>query len=289
MTSVLQIRTSSRCSRGCSFCATPSDSSSRDLSLGEISENIDFFERRYGVDEIVLSGGEVTEREDLFDLLDLLGSRRLRFTTVISSGQGWTPEIAGALGETIDRVVLSLTPGGKSDFRRTTSHFGRALSSIEMLEGTGVIVQTNTVMLPGNISVLPEVAEMVKRLGVASPIFTLPFPRGLVGEELESFAVPWPLLAPRLFEAMDITEQQKPKIKNLPLCYLGPYSRFCSRTTTRYLVQRGRQLEDRALIPPFVGLDFQPECSGCRLRERCDGFWKEYLALESYPRLGPQG
>jgi len=240
-----------------------------------------------GVDEVVLSGGEITERPDLLELVELLSSKELRFTTAITSGRGWSGEVLRASRDIIERVVISLTPEGERDLFGVGTQTTRALSTVELLRDAGFIVQTNTVILPGNISHLPVIAEIVAKLGVQSPIFTLPFPHGRIKEDLDSFVVPWTTLAPLLFEAIDIAERRKPKIKNLPPCYLGSYSRFCSKTTRRYLVQRGRQLERHAVIPPFVGLDFFPVCDGCALMNQCDGFWKEYLELESFPPLAP--
>ena len=69
---------------------------------------------------------------------------------------------------------------------------------------------------------------------------------------------------------------------------LGAYARFCTKTTSRYFVQQGRQLERRGIIPPFIGLEYLQECTGFGSVDRRDGFWKEYLALESFPALAPR-
>lgn len=288
MTKVLQIRTSFRCGRGCSFCATPSDPASRDLTLEEVRANVDFFVAARGVDELVFSGGEAGGGPDLEALLELVRERRdsLRLVTLISSGQGWTAERVRACAGLVDRVVVSATPRSASDLADPRSFTGSALDAARALRAAGLTVQTNTVMLPSNAALLAPLARRLVRLGVTAPTFTFPFPHGRVLDDPEGSVAPWTRLAPFLVEAVQIARPLGPRIKNLPLCYLGPLERLAPRTTARYLVQPGRQLERHAVIPPFSGVGHGPACEPCPQRPRCDGVAAAYLGLPGFPPLG---
>lgn len=282
---VLQIRPNSDCRNHCAFCATADGAGQPNMTLGEIATNLDWFRSNRGVNEVVLSGGEVTAREDFADLVELLRSRHLKLVTVISNGQSWSRERVAACRGAIDRVVISLSPQNAADWGSAGGPTGRARSSVVRLQEAGIRVQTNTVMLRTNLGVLEEVASQLREWNVFAPTLTFLYPFGSAAAARQQLVPSWSEAGPLLLKLLATLEPLGPKIKNIPPCYLGEAARFCSKTTQRFLVEARRQLENHALIPPFVGMEFFEPCDGCPSRPRCDGFWRVYLENDVFPAL----
>ena len=284
---VLQIRPTTRCPARCATCTTAVTRDAPDLSLAEIEANFGFFVDGHQVDELVFSGAEITLRPDFVEILERVRRRRFRLVTLISSGLGWSEELAGACAGVIDRVVVALTPTSTTDWRSPLGRSARVRRSIAMLGRAGVRVQSNTVLQTAAVTVLDEIAEAIESLPVEEPIFLFPFATGRA-EAVRAMGVPtWVSVEPTVRRVLERLAPRHPRLKNVPPCMLGELSRFASPTTRRILVERGRQLERHALIPPFAGMAFEEGCSGCACRGQCDGTWPAYVEAGLWPSARP--
>jgi L-lysine 2,3-aminomutase len=98
-TRVLQIRPNSDCRHHCAYCAR-AGSGGGNMTLDDIAANLDFFRRTRRIDEVVISGGEMTAREDFLEILTLLRPEHFKLVTVISSGQARRHAAIGEMSST---------------------------------------------------------------------------------------------------------------------------------------------------------------------------------------------
>lgn len=277
MTRVLQIRPSSSCKGDCAFCSAAGADPQADMTLDEIRRNLDHFVDARGVREVVVSGGEITHREDFAELMALLESKPLDHVALISSGLQWTDEQMERAGRAIDRVILSITPWSSVEAAGSASRVDEVYHLAERLSDAGITVQTNTVVLRGNLQLLRALFVRIAELGLRGPRLTFPFPHGRTRERFQELVPAWGEARGPIFALLDEFERFDPRLVNLPLCYLDTYRRFCRPTTVRILVEKGRQLQDHAVIPPFIGKGHLPVCQTCEVESECDGFWSFYL------------
>lgn len=285
---VLQIRPTTSCPARCATCTTLVKRDAPDLALDDIQANLDYFIEEHGVDELVFSGAEITLRADFREILERVRQKRFRLVTLISSGLAWTEELARACAGVIDRVVIALTPPSAMDWRSLRGRSAKARDGILLLKKARVRVQSNTVIQSSSLEVLDEIAESIERLDVEQPIFLFPFGTG-GARAVKLAGVPeWSTVRAPLTRVLEALERRRPRLKNVPPCVLGPLSRFASRTTARILVERARELEHHALIPPFVGMTYAPDCARCSLEPDCDGYWPALVEAGVLPAPAPR-
>jgi len=257
------------------------------MTLDEIGANLDYFVEHYEVNELVLSGAEITARKDFRQILDRIAQQRLRLVTLLSSGLFWSPDLARGCAGIVDRVVVALTPPSQADWISIGGCSAKVLRSICLLQTAEIRVQTNTVLLRRVLPILEELAWTIDALDIQAPTFMFPFATGGLSSAFVRDVPSWEEARPIVLSALERLEPRRPKLKGVPPCYLGEAARFCSKTTQRILVEKRRQLQNHAVIPPFSGMKFFPECERCALRPRCDGFWPAYLESGMFPPLCP--
>jgi MoaA/NifB/PqqE/SkfB family radical SAM enzyme len=284
---VLQIRPITNCPARCATCTTLIDRSAEDMSLAEIADNVRYFVETHGVDELVFSGAEITTRPDFAAILEVVREAKFSLVTLISSGLAWSEPLARACSGVIDRVVVALTPASAAEWSNPLGRMGKVRRSMSLLASAGVRVQTNTVLLSGAVAVLPEIAAEIEARDIAEPIFLFPFATG-GAEAVTRTGVPaWPAIRDDVGRVLTTLEARRPVLKGLPVCALGPLARFGRKTSQRFLVERDRQREQHALIPPFVGMRFDSGCQGCSVRSECDGYWPAHVEAGTVPAPQP--
>lgn len=287
----LQIHANFNCKWQCHFCSVERDDGGYDMSLSEIKHNIDFY-LQLGVNELVLSGGEITDRPDFKDIIEYI-TGKFGFITVISNGQNWNEECVNICKYAIDRVVISATPLGPEDWNKKNSKIDRSFQSIKLFqEYTDIIIQTNTVLIHCNIGYYSQLADifggntsdLYKQVDTA--IFTFPIPTGKLKKNRDDIVPTWDDLHHGLYDMVRTTAAfgVNVSLKNIPLCWLEPeFIQFCHRTKSRYMVDSLHQI-DAAL--KIAGILFKKcnECNGCIFDNICDGYWEEYKN-DNYPPI----
>lgn len=159
-----------RCNLSCPYCeSSAGEADRRELDRGEAERLIDEL-GAVGVRRLFISGGEPLMRPDMVPIMAYANSRNLRLGLATN---GWrVPE----LGEEFGRLRLYLyftSLDGTAELhdrvRGREQAFARALQGLEAAARSGVPVRmVNTVVHPGNISLLEELAGVVKDSGATS-------------------------------------------------------------------------------------------------------------------------
>jgi hypothetical protein len=283
---ILQMRCAAGCPPKCQTCTAHVKSHGNDLTLEEIKLNIDFFIREYGITELVFSGKEITTRKDFPEIIQFIKEKNLRLVTMLSGGVHWPARQVELAAGVISRVVVAFTPISESESRNGKATLKKITGTIELLQQHAIKVETNTILTRYCIAQLKDVADLLIQLGIQNPTLTFPFALGKTQHDF-SKVLPWKQAEKIVLNALDKLQPLGVRLKNVPLCQLGPHRNFAKPTTQRILVEPGRQLLQHAMIPPFPGLEKNKACEGCSLKNLCDGYWPAYVDAKIFSNPMP--
>jgi len=234
---------------------------------------------------VVLTGGEVSIRDDFFELLRHAKEMGFREIQVQSNGRrfyyrdfvekaigaGMTefaPAVHGHIAELHD--YLTQSPGS----------FEQTCQAIRNVKERGLRVITNTVVVKPNYRYLPEIARMLVGLKVYQ--FQFAFMHGM-GNALKNFGQMMPsvsLAAPFIHEGLQIGIDNGVKVmaEAMPYCMMKGYERQVSelyipdtevRMPGSYDPDFGRTRKESGKVK-------FPQCRECRYELICEGPWREY-------------
>ncbi len=164
------------CNLQCLHClrsSSPYIDTSDDLTTMELADLFDQLNRG-GLVALAVSGGETTVRQDIVEIIGLLHNVRAH-TEFFTNGHRITPAIRDGLKSLLRRKRLGMhvhvsLDGGTAEshnwLRGRADSFQRVIKSIEILVGDGHIVILESVLTPSNLTVLPELFAVAKRLGI---------------------------------------------------------------------------------------------------------------------------
>lgn len=292
---VVQIDPDSLCRRTCSFCSIrSSEPGHRNMTLEEFEANLRYFWERFEIQELILGGGEITDRPDLAEILEIVASYispgRL---TVVSRGARWLdPKIRPLVQSLNPRISYSFDAWTRADLDpdRPGSFLATARRTTAALTAAGVRVTSGTVLSSAFIDLLPAAGEGLASLAVSHSTITFPFPRGGILEGPRE-AVPSLEAARQALAtlAAQMTAAGRPyTFKGLPTCYIPEHAPHINKTKNRPWVSATQQAAEAIwFIPGRLNFWKPPSCAACRAFDHCDGFWELYLQTGEFPPLKP--
>lgn len=252
---------------------------------------------RRGFQVVTFTGGEPTLRRDLPDLVRAARDLGLAVGLQTNGRMLAYPDARGRLcGLGVRFVVAVHGPDATVHDAVTASPgaFDQTLAAIRGLVAAGEKVTAKVVMSQVNVPHLPALAALLAEAGVRRMNLTFPHALGLARRGFDSVvpryrdAMPFVTAALEAFEAAGgqaVTEA-------IPLCLLGDrpdrasehHYRASVRSEVRQLDQDPRDWSaDRA----GEGKAKAPGCATCRLDDRCEGVWREYLEAFGGDELSP--
>jgi radical SAM protein len=159
----------------------------RELSTAEgrcfLEALLDFGPRR---PHVILTGGDPLKRPDFWELLEHGVARGLDLSVAPSGTPGLTPEVISRLKQSgVQAISLSLdgsTAGRHDGFRGVPGCFTQTVAAARLAVEAGIPFQINSLVSAETLADLPEIAELVGRLGAArwSLFFLIQVGRGRV-------------------------------------------------------------------------------------------------------------
>jgi len=173
-----------RCRFNCRHCRADADrAGKRDELSTEQCKRIISAVADYEKCVIILTGGEPTERDDVYDLIRHGRSLGLRMV-LATCGYAIDDESIKALQEA-GILALSFSLDGATAethdaFRRTPGAFDIAVKAAEIARRAGMRFQINTTITRRNLTEVPAIAELARRLGAYcfNPFILVPTGRG---------------------------------------------------------------------------------------------------------------
>ncbi len=251
--------------------------------------------RESGFEEVVISGGEPTVRDDI--VLIAQTARAMGYTSFVLQTNGRRlkhSDLAAALiNGGVTRFVISLhghAPGIHDGITRIRGSFEEVIAGIhnvQHLSANTTRLAIHFVVLPINFSGIPAVVRLMCELDI--PILKLSYvvPVGRASGIYKREQVPSMTdTLPYLFEGIDwfvahYRSQSKTSVSigYYPLCVLGDYVSFsdevCAPPT--YFMDDDCQLKLADLEIQERGLKVKrPDCQVCDYYRECSGVWHEY-------------
>ncbi len=292
----VDIKTGFTCNNDCKFCVQAHKKKFGNRTTKEIKK--DLKETRKNCSEVVFTGGEVTIRRDIIDLVGYakgLGFERIQVQSnarmlsykdlcvkLIKAGVNeFSPALHGHIPELHDYLTSA-----KGSFSQTV----KAIKTLKELEQ---YVMTNTVVTKPNYRYLPELARLLVSLKVDQYQFAFPH---AVGNALKNFdqMVPWvSLAAPYIHKGLQIGIDAGVKVmaEAMPYCVMEGYEKYISELYIPEGEIRDIDMvtSDWGKVRKEEGKMKFPQCKECKFDNVCEGPWKEYPERRGNEEFQPVG
>lgn len=296
-----------KCNNRCIFCINYDKRDIPSPTTDEIKNEI-IEARKRGSTYLELIGGEPTIRPDIVNLIQF--AKKLKFETIMIATNGrmlsYEDFARTILKAGLNSIVFSLhghtaklhdsltqVPGSFTQINQGIKNVQKIIKELNL----NVSLGTNTTIVKQNYKYLPQIGEYIRKLGLYNAEFIFVDPT--YGGAYDNFNKIVPKIsdiAPFIHKCLDIGRKYKIPhwhVRYVPLCYFQDY---LNQISELYEIQIYSNTEHVA--PDFYDSDaiknrqvigrVKPnKCRKCKLYNKCEGIWKEYLKHYSEKELKP--
>ncbi len=290
------IFTGYKCNNRCQFCMQANKREMPVRTTQEIEREM-FKARKRGRDYLELIGGEVTIRPDIVRLITF--AKNLGFSTIMMATNGRMfsyPKLAKAILKAgVNSLVFSIhghTPELHDWLTQVPGSFLQLKKGVENVQkiseelGLNIHLGSNTCIVKQNYKFFPEIGEYIRSLGIGDAEFIFVDPsEGAAHDYFDEFVPKISEVAEYAHRCLDIGKRDNLRhwhIRYVPLCYFQNYLDQISElhevsTFQTEHVAQDFYNPDAAKGRAVVGRAKTKKCEGCKLYQKCEGVWKEYL------------
>lgn len=284
ITERIDIKTGWNCNNRCLFCVQGNKRAQYgNKETAEVKQLLE--EGIRDADSIVFTGGEVTIRPDLIEIVAYakeLGYKSIQIQTngrmlaykkvcedlIRAGATEFSPALHGHTAELHDYLVHA--PGA----------FKQTVRSIANLKELGQLVITNSVICRANYRHLPELASLLTGLGVDQYQFAFVHPLGTAAELFTSIVPRMSLIEPFVHKGLDIGLRAGRSVMTeaIPYCFMKGYEPFIGeRVVPHTKIMEGHvTIQDYTVHRLTEGKAKGPQCAECAFNAMCEGPWHEY-------------
>jgi radical SAM protein with 4Fe4S-binding SPASM domain len=157
-----------RCNLNCPHCYGDFGSNDGELSTKEWMKVIDEL-ASINVAEVILSGGEPLLREDIFSLIKFIRSKAIQ-VVLSTNGTLINESVADKIKKlSVKSVRVSLdapNPQMHDAFRGVKGTFEKVIKAVKILREKDIHVRINSCITKDNVSLLPEMLQLIRELKV---------------------------------------------------------------------------------------------------------------------------
>jgi MoaA/NifB/PqqE/SkfB family radical SAM enzyme len=290
------IRLGLKCNNHCEFCIFSRSSKSdrmTDRTQGEIKALLNSIK---GYTALVLTGGELSLRPDLSDLIAYARSCGFKEIQIQSNGRMFAyqdfcekiinagaNEFAIALHGPSEKIHDALT-GVKGSFKQT-------VAGIRNLKTLGQYVITNSVVTKTNYKSIPEMANLLVDMGIEHFQFSFVHLIGRAWENRDWIVERKSEVAPYIKKGLRIglKADRRASVEAMPYCLMEGFE----DCVIEKLIPQSRVFELDSVIEDLKNHRVhekktkRKECLQCRYNALCEGPWKEYPELFSWEEFKP--
>lgn len=302
---ILFLRVGLACNNRCSMCAgtwtEQPTLSTNDMLLKLKAGSV------YGFDEIVISGGEPTIRNDIPEIAS--AARELGYKSIVlqTNGRRFTDKkfTERLLKSGITRFLISLH-GATADVHDYQTNipgsFDQAIAGIRNindLSGGHARIAVHSVILPTNYRSLEKIVDLLYTFGIPMLKMSYVVPVGRASGIFSNQNVPKMTdTLPYIFRVVDQfvayyghTPMTSISIGYIPLCLMSEYQNFSDENGAppTYFMNDRYVLENADEMMILQGLKVKREdCSYCKHNSICGGIWREYPEHFGWNEFIPQ-
>lgn len=280
----VDIKTGWLCNNRCRFCV---QGNKRAIFGNKSTEEVKrlLAEARKDSDSIVFTGGEVTIRKDLVELVRYARDLGYRIIQIQTNGRALAyrklcEELIEAGATEFSPALHGHIPELHDFLTRSPGSFAQTVKAIKNLKDLGQWVMTNTVITRSNYRHLPDIARLLVSLGVDQYQFAFVHPLGTAAEFFHSIVPRMSLIEPFVHRGLDIgiAARRRVMTEAIPYCFMKGYERYVAeRIIPRTKIFEGHiTIEDYTRHRLVEGKAKGPKCKECTYDPVCEGPWREY-------------
>ncbi len=279
----LDLKTGFKCNNNCRFCV---QAHKKEYGNRKTEELLSELKRAKATcDDVVFTGGEVTLREDLFELVSCakkLGYKGIQLQSNVRMlcYRSFCKRLIKAGVNEFSPALHGYTAELHDDLTRAEGSFRQTTMAIENLRSLNQYIITNSVIVKPNYQYLPELAQLLINLGVNQ--YQLAFMHA-VGNAWDNFDELMPRVtdtAPYVHKALQIGIDSGVNCmaEAMPFCHMKGYEKYCSEhfipSTEIWDVNSRDEFFENTRKKE--GKRKFPQCRRCKWNGVCEGPWKEY-------------
>ncbi|MFW6024899.1 MAG: radical SAM protein [Candidatus Woesearchaeota archaeon] len=284
------------CNNNCKFCILGDKRDNfEDRTTKEMISLIEKYGSK-GYKKIVLTGGEITLRRDIFKLIEKSKESGFELIRVESNGRmfKYKDYLSRLISSGANCFSVSFYASNAKDysFLSNTSEesFFEVLEGLKNLSKYDVKVDINCVINKKNYRKLKEIIDLVNKFNFSFINFPLINPSGNVLNHKDSLLVSFSQVKPYIRRALEYCEELNihPSTEMFPFCVLGKnykksieyYSKDMSIDSPSNKVNDFEESRSKGKLK----LD---NCSNCLLNDKCEGilksYYKQFDSLKVFP------
>jgi len=285
MTKKIDLKLGFACNNNCRFCVVAHKRKWGDRTTEEAKRELKQIKNPQNKN-LVLTGGEVTIRKDILELISYAKSLGFKAIDIQTNGRMCSSsKFAQRLVEAgASFFLVSIHDWNKKaqDFlTRAPGSFAQTTAGIANLAKLNVGLKTNTVINTLNYNHLPKLAKLLISSGVKS--IQLSFPHGL-GNAWDNFNEMVPTYvetAPYIHKFIDLCRKYNVEspIRAVPFCFMQSYEEHIDdvKVESTEVREIAQVISDYKKWRREEGKSQGPPCGGCKYSKICEGPWRDYI------------
>ncbi len=280
----IDIKTGFHCNNKCFFCVQGDkrfehgDKSTADIRV-QLERAIE------DSDSIVFTGGEVTIRKDLPELVG--HARSLGFKSIQIQTNGRMLAYRKLAEQLVEAGATEFSPalhGHKAELHdyltRAPGSFDQTSKGIRVVKSLGMTVITNSVITRSNFRHLPELAALLVRLGVDQYQFAFVHPVGSAMTHFGAMVPRMSMIEPYVKRGLRVglAAGRRVMTEAIPYCLMRGYERYVAEQyiPRTKIFDADFVLDDYTEFRMTEGKAKGPRCPECVHFTICEGPWREY-------------
>jgi MoaA/NifB/PqqE/SkfB family radical SAM enzyme len=290
-----------QCNNNCRFCLNTNKRNLVNKTTDQIKREM-VLVRNKGFTYLELIGGEPTIRPDIVELIKF--ARQLKFENITMATNGrlfaYQEFAKKIISAGLTDLIFSIHGHNSKlhdSLTRVKGSFNQLMKGIKNAQALGLKrLGTNTTIVKQNYRFLKKTGQLILKLGFRNSEFIFVDPTyGAAYDNFLKFVPKVSQAAPYIHQCLDLGKNKSIHwaIRYVPLCYFTDYLRQISELYELEIFQQTQHL-----APDFVNLDVEDSrkkigrtktkrCEGCKLYDKCEGIWKEYLKYYGDKELQP--
>jgi MoaA/NifB/PqqE/SkfB family radical SAM enzyme len=289
------------CNNKCIFCYNDDKRNVFDERSTEELEKEITFARKRGSQYLEIIGGEPTTRRDIYDLIKF--SKELGFETVMFATNGrmfqYKEFTRKLLSSSVDELIFSIhghTAKLHDSLTCVPESFNQLIDGISNVKSMGFDkIGSNTTIVQQNYKHLPDIGQMIFDLGIRNSEFIFVDPNhGAPKRDFYEIVPKISDIEKYVHECLEIGKDKTSHwdIRYFPLCYAENYLGQVSE------LKEVETFHTEHIAPDFVNKNVEEsrksigrqkteKCGSCKLYDKCEGIWIEYLRNYGDKELRP--
>ncbi|MBS3098252.1 radical SAM protein [Candidatus Woesearchaeota archaeon] len=271
------------CNNNCRFCVVADKRYQGNKNTLRIKKELKEAKKRCS--EVVFTGGEVTVRQDILELVSYAKELGFKIIQLQTNGRmlsyiKFCKELIKAGANEFSPAIHGHTPELHDYLTRSKGSFNQTVQAIKNLKKLKQKVITNTVVTKPNYRHLPEIAKMLIDLGVDQYQFAFVHANGNARKNFDSIVPVMSLAAPYIKKGLGIGIKANVKCmaEAMPYCMMEGYEKYISENyiPLTEVWELDRKDTDFLKTKKTEGKTKFPQCKKCKYDEICEGPWREY-------------